>query len=155
MGNTMTFKTKQDYTPEQMIDIMKDVAFEAGEPQLIKYALTHRIVFPALDSSNQVQVMKTGVNKWAVTRMDEAKTGALVGNSALFSIFGRLFKSRISVSHKPSLSNRPLPSLTVTSPIFFMYSHSRDNAMSHPNSQTQHALQTYQMELSRRSMLRT
>lgn len=91
MGNTMTFKTKQDYTPEQMIDIMKDVAFEAGEPQLIKYALTHRIVFPALDSSNQVQVMKTGVNKWAVTRMDEAKTGALVGNSALFSIFGRLF----------------------------------------------------------------
>ena len=91
MGKTMSFKTQQDYTNEQMLDIMKSVAFEAGEPQLIKYALTHRIVFPALDSNNQVQVLKTGVNKWSVTAMEEAKYGALFGNDALRDIFGRLF----------------------------------------------------------------
>ena len=91
MGKSRSIKTQQDIAPEQMIDIMKTVAFEAGEPQLIKYALTHRIVFPALDSNNQVQVMKTGVKKWSVTVMEEAKTGALVGNSAMRGIFGRLF----------------------------------------------------------------
>ena len=88
MGKTRTFKTQQDVSPEQMIDIMSKMSFQAGAPQLIKYALTHRIVFPALDSHNQVQVMKTGVKKWSVTVMEEAKTGALLGNSALRGVFG-------------------------------------------------------------------
>ncbi len=83
-----TLKVEKDYTPEEMIQILSGVTLSAGQPQLIKYALTNRIVFPALDKFNQVQIMKVGVKKWVVVKSDEASVSAGVTSSVLFNAIG-------------------------------------------------------------------
>ena len=65
-------------------------AFAAGKPEKIRYMMTDRIVFPALDKNNQIQIMKVGQKTWAVTKQEEAKGETLVGNAALRGVFGWL-----------------------------------------------------------------
>ena len=83
-------KVQKDYTADEFYEIIKDHAFAAGKPEKIRYMMTDRIVFPALDKNNQIQIMKVDQKTWAVTKQEEAKGETLVGNAALRGVFGWL-----------------------------------------------------------------
>ena len=88
-GNkSVRVKVQKDYTADEFYEIIKDHAFAAGKPVKIRYMMTDRIVFPALDKNNQVQIMKTGQKTWTVTKQEEAKGESLVANAALRGAFG-------------------------------------------------------------------
>lgn len=83
-------KVQKDYTADEFYEIIKDHPFAAGKPEKIRYMMTDRIVFPALDKNNQIQIMKVGQKTWAVTKQEEAKGETLVGNAMLRGVFGWL-----------------------------------------------------------------
>ena len=49
-------KPKNAYTIEELFERIKNVPFEAGEPQLLHYAMARAICFPVQDRNNQVQI---------------------------------------------------------------------------------------------------
>ena len=88
-GNkTVRVKVQKDYTADEFYELIKDHAFAAGKPEKIRYMMTDRIVFPALDKNNQIQIMKVGQKTWAVTKQEEAKGETLLGNAALRGAIG-------------------------------------------------------------------
>ena len=60
---TKNIKTKNSYTIESFFDAIKDKEFTAGTPSLTKHGMATVITFPALDSQNQVWIMKSGFGK--------------------------------------------------------------------------------------------
>jgi hypothetical protein len=89
-NKTVRVKVQKDYTPEEFYELIKDHPFAAGKPEKIRYMMTDRIVFPALDKQNQVQILKTGQKTWSVWKSEEAKVESAVMNGALFGAFGWL-----------------------------------------------------------------
>lgn len=90
-GNkTVRVKVQKDYTADEFYEIIKDHPFAAGKPEKIRYMMTDRIVFPALDKNNQIQIMKTGQKTWSVTKQEEAKGETLMANAALRGVIGWL-----------------------------------------------------------------
>ena len=81
-------KVEKDYTVDEFYEIIKDHAFAAGKPEKIRYMMTDRIVFPALDKKNQVQILKTGVKTWTVWKDEEASGSSLATSMVLFHFFG-------------------------------------------------------------------
>ena len=57
---TKNIKTQNSYTIESFFDAIKDKEFTAGTPSLTKHGMATVITFPALDSQNQVWIMKSG-----------------------------------------------------------------------------------------------
>lgn len=49
-------KLSGDYSVEALYEKIKDVPFEAGQPQLVKNGFAYIIAFPELDRNNQVQI---------------------------------------------------------------------------------------------------
>lgn len=80
-------KFDQAYTISELYEVIKDREFEAGKPELIKYLASTVIVFPALNSKNQVQIMAAGLKKqtqsYVVQKGDELSAGGAVKNLAL------------------------------------------------------------------------
>ena len=60
---TKNIKTQNSYTIESFFDAIKDKEFTAGTPSLTKHGMATVITFPALDSQNQVWIMKSGFGK--------------------------------------------------------------------------------------------
>lgn len=60
---TKNIKTQNPYTIESFFDAIKDKEFTAGTPSLTKHGMATVITFPALDSQNQVWIMKSGFGK--------------------------------------------------------------------------------------------
>ena len=90
-GNkTVRVKVQKDYTADEFYEIIKDHPFAAGKPEKIRYMMTDRIVFPALDKNNQIQIMKTGQKTWSVTKQEEARGETLLANAALRGAIGWL-----------------------------------------------------------------
>ncbi len=85
---TVRVKVQKDYTPEEFYEIIKDHPFAAGKPEKIRYMMTDRIVFPALDKKNQVQIGKTGVKTWSVWKDEEASGSSFAANMVLFHFLG-------------------------------------------------------------------
>ena len=56
---TKNIKTQNSYTIESFFDAIKDKEFTAGTPSLTKHGMATVITFPALDSQNQVWIMKS------------------------------------------------------------------------------------------------
>lgn len=79
---------QKDYTTDEFYELIKDHPFTAGKPEKIRYMMTDRIVFPAIDKRNQVQIMKTGQKKWYVTKQEEAKVESIFANTFFYRIFG-------------------------------------------------------------------
>lgn len=80
-----------EYTIETLYEVIKDQQFEAGQPQLIKYLANTVIVFPALNSKNQVQIMSTSLKKkptkkYVIQKGDELSAEGAVKNIALGSL---------------------------------------------------------------------
>ena len=82
-----TVKTSNKYTIESFYEAIKDKKFTAGEPSLTKHGLVYVITFPALDSRNQVWIMRTGFgqesNKFQVQKQEQAGMGNMMSNAAL------------------------------------------------------------------------
>lgn len=77
---------KGDYTIQELFEIIKDKEFEAGKPELIKYMTSTVIVFPALNSKNQVQIMtmsKKPGKKFVVQKGDELSGSGAAKNLVL------------------------------------------------------------------------
>ena len=86
-----TIKTSRDYSIEELFELIKDKEFEAGKPEYAKQGLYYLIAFPALDSQNQVQIVRMGKAKFMVQKAEQAGIGNMVANAALDSVSGGLF----------------------------------------------------------------
>lgn len=83
---------KGTYTLEEFYNKIKDVPFEAGQPQYVKNGLAYVIAFPQLDRNNQVQILQ-GLKKgtFEVQRsVQPAGVGNLAANMALDKLTGGL-----------------------------------------------------------------
>lgn len=85
-----TIKTAQSYTLEGFYEAIKDKSFSAGVPSLVKHGFATIIVFPALDSQNQVQIilgtMGKESQKFMIQKAQQAGLGNLAGNLVMDSI---------------------------------------------------------------------
>ena len=88
-------KTKNPYTIESFFDAIKDKEFTAGTPSLTKHGGATIITFPALDSQNQVWIMKSGfgkeTQKFSIQKSNEAGLDKVAKNAAIDSLTGGLF----------------------------------------------------------------
>lgn len=81
-----------EYKVEALFEIIKEKQFEAGQPELVKYMGNTIIVFPALNSKNQVQIMTTSLGnkkatkKYVIQKGDELSASGAVKNLALGSL---------------------------------------------------------------------
>ena len=83
-----SFKTKKEYTIEELYEAIKDKEFTAGKPELTKNGMAYIITFPPLDRNNQIWVMqgqmkKPPYSKWSVQKQREAGVGNMVGNMVM------------------------------------------------------------------------
>lgn len=69
-------KAKNSYSIESFYKAIKDKHFSAGVPSLTKYGAASIITFPAIDSQNQVWIMKNGLSteslKFSIQKSYEA-----------------------------------------------------------------------------------
>lgn len=99
-------KTKNTYSIESLYEAIKDKNFSAGVPSLTKHGMATVITFPALDSQNQVWIMKSGfgkeTQKFSIQKSTQAGMDNVAKNAALDSITGGLFSvgGMISVSFR-------------------------------------------------------
>lgn len=56
-------KFSKAYTFEGLLEEMKKISFEGGEPSIAKHGLGYVIAFPPIDRQNQVWVMSSKGNK--------------------------------------------------------------------------------------------
>lgn len=72
---------------EELFEAIKDIKFEAGQPNLVKHGLGKVIVFPELDRNNQVWIQNLGKGKYQVARSAEvAGLDNMVKNAVLDSL---------------------------------------------------------------------
>lgn len=92
---TKNIKTQNSYTIESFFDAIKDKEFTAGTPSLTKHGMATVITFPALDSQNQVWIMKSGfgkeTQKFSIQKSNEAGLDNAAKNAAIDSVTGGLF----------------------------------------------------------------
>lgn len=88
-------KTKNTYSIESLYEAIKDKNFSAGVPSLTKHGMATVITFPALDSQNQVWIMKSGfakeTQKFSIQKSNEAGLNNAAKNAAIDSVTGGLF----------------------------------------------------------------
>lgn len=82
-----TVKTNNKYSIESLYEAIKDKQFSAGTPSLTKHGLNTLITFPALDSRNQIWIIRTGLgketNKFQIQKQEQAGMGNMMKNSAM------------------------------------------------------------------------
>ena len=92
-----TLKPNTVYTTEEFYEKIKNVEFEAGVPQLVKYGPAYVIAFPEQDRNNQVQIQvdrkgkiyvqrstqPIGLDKMAANMLLDNLTGGLSSMSVL------------------------------------------------------------------------
>jgi hypothetical protein len=80
---------KESYSSiQELYDKIKDVKFEAGQPELYKQGLVYIIIFPEIDRNNQVQILGYK-GKYTVQRSVQP-AGKLGANMALEQLTGGL-----------------------------------------------------------------
>ncbi len=94
----ITVKLKKSYTQNAFFEAIKDTEFPAGKPQMAKHGFADLIVFPALDSHNQVQIypatMKSESNAWRVMKGEQVGLDTMVKNDLVDSLTGGFFGMR-------------------------------------------------------------
>lgn len=87
-----TLKTNESFQNyQQLFDRIKDVDFTAGKPELVKNGFADVIVFPPLDSQNQIWVMLQGKNKIIIQKNQVAGVADQAINAAFDAVTGGLF----------------------------------------------------------------
>lgn len=94
---TIKVSTSSPYSLEEFFERIKDTAFDAGKPALVKDGLTYVIAFPQIDRNNQVQIVgnkgrfyiqrsvqPAGIDKMVANMALEELTGGLTGLSGAF-----------------------------------------------------------------------
>lgn len=90
-------KFSKGYTVETLLEEMKKVTFEAGEPFITKHGFNTMIVFPPVDRQNQVWVMNMKGNKesekWSIQLSHDiaGDFGNMAKNALLDKVTGGLF----------------------------------------------------------------
>ena len=83
-------KTNNTYSIESLYEAIKDKNFSAGTPSLTKHGMATVITFPALDSQNQVWIMKSGfgkeTQKFSIQKSNEAGLDNAAKNAAIDSV---------------------------------------------------------------------
>lgn len=87
-------KFSKPYPAEELFEAIKDVPFTAGQPYLVKYMGSTCIVFPPINSHNQVQILVSGFKKpsanYVVQKGDELSAGSAVKNMVMSDLTGGL-----------------------------------------------------------------
>ena len=106
---TKNIKTQNSYTIESFFDAIKDKEFTAGTPSLTKHGMATVITFPALDSQNQVWIMKSGfgkeTQKFSIQKSTQAGMDNVAKNAALDSITGFSALAEWSAKTQKSVKN--------------------------------------------------
>lgn len=71
------------YSIEELYELIKDVPFEAGKPEIAKHGPATLIVFPQLDRNNQVQIMGKNGDFTSVRSVQPAGLDKAFSNIAL------------------------------------------------------------------------
>lgn len=87
-------KFSKPYPVTDLYEAIKDVKFTAGQPYVVKYMGSTCIVFPPMDSHNQVQILVSGFKKpsanYVVQKGDELTAGGAVKNMVMSDLTGGL-----------------------------------------------------------------
>ncbi|WP_248125448.1 hypothetical protein [Slackia exigua] len=87
-----TVRTSQSFANEkELFDRIKDEAFTAGKPELVKNGFADVIVFPPLDRQNQVWVMVQGKNKILIQKNQMVGVGDQLVNAAFDTVTHGIF----------------------------------------------------------------
>ncbi|MEG1560330.1 MAG: hypothetical protein RRY79_04660 [Clostridia bacterium] len=93
-----TIKTEKKYTLDEFFEAIKEESFAAGIPSMTKHGPTTVITFPALDSQNQVWIIKCGfgerVQKFSIQKSQQAGVGNMAANMALDELSGGFFGAK-------------------------------------------------------------
>ena len=94
---TIKVCTSSPYSLEEFFEKIRDTAFDAGKPALVKDGLTYVIAFPQIDRNNQVQIVGSkgmfyiqrsvqpaGIDKMVANMALEKLTDGLTGLSVAF-----------------------------------------------------------------------
>lgn len=94
---TIKVCTSSPYSLEEFFEKIRDTAFDAGKPALVKDGLTYVIAFPQIDRNNQVQIVGSkgmfyiqrsvqpaGIDKMVANMALEKLTDGLTGLSGAF-----------------------------------------------------------------------
>ncbi len=96
-----------EYKIEDLFARIKNHSFQAGQPELVNYLGNSIIVFPALNSKNQVQIMTTSLGnkkptkKYVIQKGDELSASGAVKNLALNSLTGGYSALRSAMGDAP------------------------------------------------------
>ncbi len=96
-----------EYKVEDLFEKIKDHPFQAGQPEVVKYLGNTIIVFPALNSKNQVQIMTTSMGnkkptkKYVIQKGDELSASGAVKNLALNSLTAGYSSLRSAMGDAP------------------------------------------------------
>ncbi|MDU6011228.1 MAG: hypothetical protein E6Y86_04195 [Slackia sp.] len=103
-----TVRTSQSFANEkELFDRIKDEAFTAGKPELVKNGFADVIVFPPLDRQNQVWVMVQGKNKILIQKNQMVGVGDQLVNAAFDTVthgifsFGSVFGGNVKRQEQP------------------------------------------------------
>ncbi len=90
-------KLSRVYSFEELLEEMKKVSFEGGEPFIAKHGLANVIAFEPIDKQNQVWVMSTkgnnGSDKWSIQLSHDiaGDFGNMAKNMVLDKVTGGIF----------------------------------------------------------------
>ena len=84
------FVTKNEYTPEELYEAIKEHEFTPGKPMWVSHMMTHVIAFPEVDRQNQVQILpgfiaskgKRGT-KWTIQKAEAVGAENVAKNLAI------------------------------------------------------------------------
>ena len=80
---TIKVCTSSPYSLEEFFEKIRDTAFDAGKPALVKDGLTYVIAFPQIDRNNQVQIVGSKGMFYIQRSVQPAGIDKMVANMAL------------------------------------------------------------------------
>ena len=80
---TIKVCTSSPYSLEEFFEKIRDTAFDAGKPALVKDGLTYVIAFPQVDRNNQVQIVGNKGRFYVQRSVQPAGIDKMVANMAL------------------------------------------------------------------------
>ena len=80
---TIKVCTSSPYSLEEFFEKIRDTAFDAGKPALVKDDLTYVIAFPQIDRNNQVQIVGSKGMFYVQRSVQPAGIDKMVANMAL------------------------------------------------------------------------
>ena len=110
MAISISVKFKKAYSLDELLSSIKDFPFTAGQPTITKHGPARLITFPALDSHNQVQIIKGSLfgkasRKYIVQKAEAAGLDNMIKNEFLDMLTNEWANKRSIIGGTAELSS--------------------------------------------------